>query len=1035
MNIIKLSIQRPSIVVVTFAALLFFGFFSYRNLNKELFPSMSYPLMTVSTAYPGGGPQEVESAVTKPIENALASLEGIKYISGISMESFSIVMIEFRMGTDIDKILQEAQRKINAIRQTLPEGVRESSLAKINISDLPVLNIGATSDMPPVDFYDFVKNEVKPAIEQISGVAAVQLTGGNEREIQVNLDGARMKAYGLSILQVSHTLINSNLDFPTGKVKDERQQVMIRLSGKYSSTEDIENVALKVTADGAMVRVKDIADVSDTQKETATINRVNNRTSIGILIQRQSDANTVEVCRQVENRLDRMKADSRDKSLDFVIALNESEFTVEAADSVVHDLLLAALLVAAAMLLFLHSFRNSLIVLISIPTSLVATFIVMYLLGFTLNLMTLLGLSLVVGILVDDAIVVIENIHRHLETGKNRMQAAYDGLKEIGATVVSITLTLVVVFLPVTFTQSIVSKLFRQFCTTVAVATLFSLLASFTLVPWLSSRIGKIEHINPNRWWGKIINGFERGMNRFAESMASLLQWSFRHKLIVFGVTAGLFIASLSLFAFGLIGEELMSVGDRGEFFIELELPKNATIEQTNRAAYQAESIIRSSPAVKSVFTTVGTSDLGQPQANLADIFVKMVPYDQRDMTAPDFAREVKQALQNAVVGAKIRTAVSGIAGGKDDTPVELYVIGNHLDSLIATADKIRESMSVIPGVVDAKSSVEGGNPEIQIAPDRSKMAVLGVSFDMLGAALSNAFNGNRDAKFKKGNNEWDINIRLSDFDRKNMEDVKNFALQNVRGEMIRLSQFAEVSESEGTTRLDRRNRMSSVTLSCQVAGRPVGTVGNEIKEMISQMHLPEGTSIEYGGELAVQDDAFGALGFALLVSILLVYLIMVVLYDDYVRPFVVLFSIPLALTGALFAMALTMQSLSLFTMLGLIMLVGLVAKNAIIVVDFAGQRQREGMEAKEALVEATRKRFRPIVMTTLAMIIGMLPIALAQGPGSEWKNGLAWALIGGLLSSMFLTLVIVPLVYYLMDRVMMRLGRNEKKVELSLGG
>ncbi|MDR0733706.1 MAG: efflux RND transporter permease subunit [Dysgonamonadaceae bacterium] len=1025
MNIIKLSIQRPSVVVVTFAILLFFGVFAYKNLNKELFPSMSYPMMTVSTAYPGGGPQEVESAVTKPVENALASLEGIKDISSISMESFSVVMIEFRMGTDIDKMLQEAQRTINAIRQTLPDGVKESSLAKINISDLPVLNIGATGDMPPSDFYDFIKNEVKPAIEQIPGVAAVQLEGGSEREIQVNIDGERMKACGLSILQVSNTLINSNLDFPAGKVKDDRQQVMIRLSGKYASTEDIENVVLKVTADGAMVRVKDIADVADTQKETTAINRVDNRTSIGILMQRQSDANTVEVCRQVEKRLDRVKADNRDKSPEFVIALNESEFTVEAADSVVSDLLLAALLVAVAMLFFLHSFRNSLIVLVSIPTSLIATFIVIYLMGFTLNLMTLLGLSLVVGILVDDAIVVIENIHRHLEMGKNRRQAAYDGLREIGATVVSITLTLVVVFLPVTFTQSVVSMLFSQFCVTVAAATLLSLLASFTLVPLLASRIGKIERINPNRWWGKLINGFETGMNRFAEGMASLLQWSFRHKLIVFGATAALFVASLSLFTFGLIGEELMSIGDRGEFFIELELPKNAVIEQTNRAAYQAESIIRSSPAVKSVFTTVGASDLGQPQANRADIFVKMVPYDRRDITAPDLAREVKLALQSAVVGAKIRTAVSGITGGKDDTPIELYVIGNNLDSLIATADAIREKMSTIPGVVDAKSSVESGNPEIHILPDRSKMATLGISSDMLGAALSNAFNGNRDAKFKKGNNEWDINIRLADFDRKNTDDVKNFALQNIRGEMIRIGQLAEITESEGAMRLDRRNRMSSVTLSCQVAGRPVGTVGDELKAMLSQMRLPEGVGIEYGGELALQDDAFGTLGFALLVSILLVYLIMVVLYDNYVRPFVVLFSIPLALIGALFALALSMQTLSLFTMLGLIMLVGLVAKNAIIVVDFAGQLQDEGMEVKAALVEATRKRFRPIIMTSLATVIGMLPIALAQGPGAEWKNGLAWALIGGLTSSMFLTLIVVPLVYYGFDRVKARFGKS----------
>jgi multidrug efflux pump subunit AcrB len=799
-------------------------------------------------------------------------------------------------------------------------------------------------------------------------------------------------------------------------VKDEQQQVMIRLSGKYTSTEDIENVVLKADIDGAMVRVKDIAEVVDAQKETTTINRIDNQTSIGISIQRQSDANTVEVCRSVENILNSLKESNRDKGLDFTVALNESEFTVEAADSVVKDLLLAVLLVAVAMLFFLHNFRNSLIVLISIPTSLVATFIVMYLMGFTLNLMSLLGLSLVVGILVDDAIVVIENIHRHLEMGKNRAQAAYDGLKEIGATVVSITLVLVVVFLPISFTQSIVSSVFRQFCITVATATLLSLFASFTLVPWLASRIGKIEHINPDRWWGKIINGFEYGINRFAESMVSLLQWSFCHKMITVVTTLALFVASISLFSFGLIGEELMSIGDRGEFYIEIELPKNATVEQTNRAAYQAESIIRSSPVVASVFTTVGTSDLGQPQAYMADIFVKMAPYNQRNITAPDFSREVKSVLQSSIAGAKIRTAVSSIAGGKDDIPIELYVTGNNLDTLIAVSGKIRDKLSSIAGVIDARSSVEGGNPEISIVPDRAKMAMLGISFEMLGGALSNAFSGNQDAKFKQDNNEWDINIRLANFDRKNIEDVKNFAIPNVRGEMIRLQQFAAISESEGATRLDRRNRLSSVTVSSQVAGRPVGSVGNDIETMFAQMRLPEGVSIEYGGELAIQDEAFGTLGFALIVSILLVYLIMVILYDNYVRPFVVLFSIPLALIGALFALALSMQTLSLFTMLGLIMLTGLVAKNAIIVVDFAAQLQADGMGMKNALIEATRKRFRPIVMTTLAIIVGMLPIALAQGPGAEWKNGMAWALIGGVTSSMFLTLIVVPLVYYGME-------------------
>lgn len=985
-------------------------------------------MITITTAYPGGGSSEVESSVTKTIEDAVSSLEGVKTITSTSMEGVSITVVELRMGTDIDKTLQDAQRKINAVKQMLPEGVKESSLGKIDISDSPIMNIGAVSDMPATEFYDFVKNDVKPQIERVPGVANIQLVGGSEREIQVNLDEDKMKAYGLSILQVSNVLINSNLDFPTGKIKDEERQIMIRLSGKYTDTQDIENVVLKMNEEGSLVRVKDIAEVIDTQKEPLTINRVNNNTSIGIVVQRQSDANAVAVCGQIEKILHTIEKSYQDKGLHFNIVQNDSEFTIEASDSVIHDLILAVLLVAIAMLFFLHSIRNSLIVLVCIPTSLVATFIAIYLLGFTLNLMSLLALSLVVGILVDDAIVVIENIHRHLEMGKNRVQAAFEGIKEIGGTVISITLVLVVVFLPISFTQSMVSDMFRQFCVIVAVATLLSLFVSFTLVPLLSSRIGKLEHINPNKPIGRMIIGFEEGINRFAETITSLLKWSFLHKRIVFGATIVLFIASVALIPMGYIGSEFAGLGDRGEFFIEIELPKNATIEQSNRMAYQAENVIRSSPLVASVFTTVGASENGQPQAYLSEILVKMVPYNQRNLTAGDLAREVKLALQSQIIGAKIRTAQSRLTGGKDSSPIEFYVVGNNPDTIIHTAQHILGNISSISGVIDAKTSIEGGNPEVNITPDRHKMATLGISFELLGAALNNAFSGNQDAKFKKGNNEWDINIRLNQFDRKNLDDVANFSLLNTRGDMIRLKQFAKVEESEGPSRLERRNRVSSVTITAQVAGRPVGTVGEEIKQLLLQSELPENVDIEFGGDLEYQDDAFGSMGFALLVSILLVYLIMVVLYDNYVRPFVVLFSIPLALIGALIALALTMQTLSIFTLLGLIMLIGLVAKNAILVVDFAGQLQQEGLEVKEALIEATRKRFRPVIMTTLATIIGMLPIALAQGPGAEWKNGLAWVLIGGLISSMFLTLVVVPLVYYIIDRALAKFGLNKKK-------
>lgn len=1023
MKIAQISIQRPTVVVVTFAILIFFGIFSYRQLNQELFPSVSMQTIMVGTLYPGAGPAEVENSVTRKLEDALSSLEGIKDISSVSMESFSLITIRLRHGVDIDKVMTDAQRKINAIKAELPEDCKESSIDKYDISQLPIMNIGATSTMPDIQFYDFVKYTVKPAIERITGVARVELIGGSEREIQVNLNEDKLKAYGLSVVQVAQTLITSNLDFPAGKVKDDNRQILLRLDGKYQSISDIENVILHVLPGGGIVKTTDVAEVYDTRKETTTVNRVNGITSIGISVNRQTDANSVAISREIEHILATLQTEHTADNLTFELAQNESEFTIEATDSVLVDLLLAILFVAATMLLFLHSLRNSLIVIVAIPTSLVSTFIIMYLLGFTLNLASLLALSLVIGILVDDAIVVVENIHRHLEMGKSRMQAAYDGIREIGATIVSITLVLVVVFIPVSLTSTIVSDLFRSFCVTVAAATLLSLFVSFTIVPLMLSRIGKLEQRGENSLIGRLIYKFEHIISRMAAAVRTFLSWSFNHKLLVFSVTALLFIASLALIPLGFIGSEFARIGDRGEFYLDIELPRNATIEQTNLVALQAESIIRSHPLVTTVFTTVGAADDGQPQPYLAEILVRIVPHKQRKITTDDCSREIKLALQRQIVGAKITTALSGLTGGKDIAPLEIIITGNHPDVIAALADTILAGMNTVKGIIDAKLSLERGNPEISIHPDRDRMARLGVTYEMLGASLNLAFSGNRDAKFRGGDNEYDINIRLDEFDRRNIRSIENFSVTNIHGLPVRLSQFAAITETEGAARLERRNRTPSISVTSQISGRSLGDIGADVIANIDRMNLPSDVRIEYGGDLENQEEGFGSLGFAMLVSILLVYLIMVLLYNNYVYPFAVLFSIPLALIGALLAMALAMENLSIFTIMGMIMLVGLVAKNAILVVDFANQLQSGGMEIKEALLEATQKRFRPILMTAISTVVGMLPIALAQGAGADWKNGLAWVLIGGLLSSTILTLVIVPLVYYLLFRILRRLG------------
>jgi HAE1 family hydrophobic/amphiphilic exporter-1 len=1018
MNFLKIIIARPTVVVVLFTVLAFFGVLSFNNLNQELMPDMSMEAVFISTIYPGAGASEVENSVTKKIEDAMSSLESVDNITSVSMENFSMVTVELKSGTDINRSLQNAQRKINAIRGNLPDEAEEPSLVDFNMSDIPIMTIGATSRMDETAFYDLMDKEIKPMLERIPGIGSVSLTGGQEREIQVNLNEERMSAYGLSILEVSNLLLTSNLDFPTGKVKNEKEQILIRLQGKYQNMHDIENLVLRHTLDGTILKVKDIAEVSDTYKEATTLCRVNGIPSTGVTIQRSSDANTVEISNAVLKVLQQAEEDYSSLGLEFVTAVNNAEFTQEASQSVMIDLLIAVLLVALTMLLFLHSIRNAVFVSIAIPLSLISTFIVMDLMGFSLNLMSLLGLTLVVGILVDDAIVVIENIHRHVEMGKTKMQAAYDGIREIASTIMSITFVLVVVFVPISLAQGFISDVFRQFALTIAIATLFSLLVSFTAVPLLYSRFGKKGELNPGSFMGKIVYAFDGLMERVALFFSNLLHWSFSHKLLVLSLTAVMLAGSVSLLTFGFIGSEFAPSGDQGQFVVYVELPRDANIEQTNSAAYKAEEIIRSSsPAVQTVFTTVGAEENGQPQARLAELRVKMIPHDKRTVSDRILANDIKLALQENIAGAKIRIALSDLMGNIDEAPIQYFISGNNADTVVKAANKILDNMSSIKGVMDAKISVEGGSPEISIIPDRNKMASLGITLGDLGSALNNAFSGSTDGKFRDGQNEYDINIRLDPSDRKTASDVENFALLNASGRMVKLKQFATIEETEGATILERRNRTASVTVSCMQAGRSIGEIGADVDRMIAGMNLPASITVEPGGELKIQDDSFGSIGTAILISLLLVYLIMVLLYNSYVYPFVVFFSIPLAIIGAFLAMALTMGSLNLFTMLGLLTLIGLVAKNAILVVDFTNQLKAEGMELKSALMEATRKRFRPIMMTNLSMVAGMLPIALAQGAGAEWKNGLAWVIIGGLISSMFLTLVVVPLVYYLMDK------------------
>lgn len=1035
MKITKTSIKRPTLVAVLFILLIGVGAFSYTKLNYELIPDMSVPVLTVTTVYPGAAPYEVENSVTKEIEDALSTVEGLDRISSKSLESVSIVTVELRQNTDVDQALQEAQRKINAMINDLPDDAELPSLGKFDINDLPIMRLGVAAEMSETELYDLVDKKIQPQLAKIPGVAQVNLLGGQPREIKINIDRNKLETYNLSLLQISQIIQNANMDFPTGKIKSGESETLIRLAGKYTSLEQMSSLIIGTTRDGSKIYLSDIAEIQDSQKDEEIISRVNGENAIGLSIQKQGDANAVELSAEAKKIMENLEKEYAGDQLKFSIASDSSDFTLEAADAVIHDLLFAIILVALVMLLFLHSLRNAVIVMVAVPASIISTFTVMMLLGFSLNLMTLLALSLVVGILVDDAIVVIENIYRHMEMGKNKFQAAYDGIREIGVTVISITLVIVAVFVPISLTGGLIGNLLRQFSLTVAVSTLLSLLVAFTLIPLLASRFSKISHIKNKGFIGKTITAFENVIKRFENAMSGALKWSFNHKIIVLGTTLVLFVSSFALVKFGFIGSEFVSAGDRGEFTMEVELPKNATLRQTNLLSQDVENYISELPDVQRVTTTVGQSSGSMTTTStpyLAEINVQLVPAEERTISTQVFSRRLQIELQENLVGAKFKAVPVSLIGTGSEAPIQVILSGTDLDSLAATAASVQQLISNVPGAVEVESTIEGGNPEVKVEVNREKMTNLGLSLEMVGATMRTAFNGVQETKYRDGDNEYDISIQLDAFDRKNVEDIANLTLMNNKGEQVRLEQFASIIESSGPTELNRRDKVPTVTVSAQVLGRPIGTVGEEIQTRLGKMNLPTGVGYSMGGDLENQSEAFGGLLLALLASLVLVYLIMVALYNSYAYPLVVMFSLPLAVIGALLALALTQNALSIFSLLGMIMLIGLVAKNAILVVDFTNQLKAAGLTVKEALVKATQVRIRPILMTTLAMVIGMLPIALASGAGAEWKNGLAWVLIGGLTSSMFLTLIVVPVVYYIFDRVMAKFGWD-KEVQIVL--
>ncbi len=995
-------------------------------------PDFNQPVVVIKTGYPGAEPEEVETSVSRKIEDALANLEGVDYLVTKSLPNASVVIANLKYGTDLDKTMQDAQRYIDNISKDLPQDVMSPEMSKVSPNDLPIMSISATSDLPATEFYQKMKDDFLPQIQQLKGVAEITLLGGKEREIQVNINPDKLKLYKVSMLQVVEAINRSGLDLPAGKVQTNKERNAVRLTGKFNTLNDVKNVQIAMPVMGSPIYVKDVADVEDKTVETSSISRYNGKTGIGLLLKKQGDANAVDVSKLIKQKFAEIEQNNQTSNVKFIIADDSTDNTIAAVNSVVFDLILAVILVSLVMLLFLRSFRNSIIVLVAIPTSLVTAFAVMWILGYTLNLMTLLAMSLIVGILVDDATVVLENIQRHLDMGKEKRAASMEGRMEIGYSALSITLVDVVVFVPILFLQVFVADMLKQFSVVVITSTLTSLLVGFTLTPWMSSRIGKKEDLQPTNFFNKFLLWFEHQLEKFINWYGKQLEWVLSHKLIFMGIIVLLFALTGVMMKQNIIGKEVIATGDQGKFLMGLEFDKSTCIDYNNTISTQIEDYILQQKEVKTLFSNVGgpstgIGSLGVGSAYKTEFTVQLKDKKEINNIATEtYMQHLRIELQHKFPGIKYSIAALGLI--PRSAPIEITLSGSNNEEVTATANQLKSIIEKIPGADNVKLSVEAGSPEYQVIPDKDKMQRLGLNTAYVGMSLRTAFTGNEDATLTEKGVEYPVRIQLADFNRLSYNDVEDLTIVNPKGMPISVSQFAQIKKSNSPSLLERKDRQPAITLTADAIGRPSGTVADEVVAYVKENPLPEGMQMTWGSDVKRQNDSFGALGSVLLISFLLIYLIMVALYDSFVYPFVVLFSIPVAVIGAFLALNLSLNHLSLFALLGLIMLMGLVTKNAILIVDFTNQLKAEGKSYQEALIIAGKERLRPILMTTLSMVIGMLPIALATGSAAEWKNGLAWVIIGGLMSSLILTVYLVPVVYYAVDAVKEKLTNRKNQ-------
>jgi len=1025
-NISAIAIKRPVFTVMVTVALLVLGFMGFARLGSDLFPDVSFPAVVVTVPYPGAGPAEVEQLVSKPLEDSVVSINGIDRVRSYSREGSSMLLVMFNLGVDVKDAATEVRERISQVRYRLPTETKEPIVQRFDVSAAPVLTYTLRGGGSLSELRAYADDVLRPALEQVEGVAAVDVKGGAKREIRVELDRGRVDALGLSPGQIVQRLRMENLNVPAGHYDEGTREISVRTLAEFTNVAQIRDTIVATSKDGSAVRLRDVASVSDGFEDQRVRVRVNGQEAVTFEVRKRSGENTVDVATAVKTKMATLEK-AFPKSISNALIIDQARIIKSQVDQVEHDIIFGAAMAVLVILIFMLDLRSTLISAVALPTSVVATFFFMYVLGYTLNMMTLLALSLAIGLLIDDAVVVRENIFKHMEAGKPPMQAALDGTKEVALSVLATTLTIVAVFMPIAFVKGLVGQFFRQFGITISVAVVISLFVAFTLDPMLSSRFSKDLHDKTDHFaWLKF--PFEWVHRQLELTYKAVLHWALRNKLIV-GVLS---IASF-FFVMGYIGkltgQEFVNSEDRGQYVLEAELPAGTSLAETAHLTESVEAEILKHPDFTTVFAIIGDGD----QVNKVKWRVVAVPKTERTTKLADL-KEIGRKAVAGLPSAKIAvTDPPFVEGAATEAVIMINVRGVEFTDIERVANQIEKILKNTQGVGDVQVKYSPGRPELSVSVDRQRAADRGLSATEVAMALRNAVEGEEAGKLRQPGQKDDvpIKVRLDKSYRGDAAALANVSIGTPRGP-VKLIDVVHIDRTDGPQVIERENRNRQVTIWATPIGRPLGDVAAEFQPQIAKLALAPGMSIFYDGQLRLMNENNSNMAVALLLGVVFIYIVLASQFESFIHPLTIMVTLPLALVGGIMGLFLTGNTLAMGALIGIVLLMGLVTKNAILLVDRAIVRVRDhGEPPLQAILEAGPERLRPILMTSAAMVLGMWPTAVGNSEGSEFRAPMAIAVIGGVISSTILSLVVVPVVYLSIENLkgfISRLGGGKKR-------